>query len=73
MIIVAVILWITSRIIYFTTAYFTVKPTKAFICELEILQNIPVFLMYFCFIVVQRVILKSYVVMEKKEIAKRQR
>ena len=71
MIIIAVILWIFSRIMYFSTAYFQRHGTQAFICELEILQNIPVFLMYFCFIVVQRVILKSYVVMEKKEIPKR--
>ena len=61
-ILIAVMFWVCSRIVYFSTAYLDKKYTSAFVCQLEILQNLPVFLMYFCFLVVQRVILNTYVV-----------
>jgi len=68
-----VTLLICSRIVYFATAFLHKKNTREYICELEMLQNLPIFLMYFCFLVVHRVILNAHVVMMNQEVAKRKR
>ena len=72
-IVVSVIIWNFSRILYFSIVYLNSYPTEPFICSLELLQNLPVLMMYICFIVFHRFLLNLYMVMHQMDIKKRLR
>ena len=44
-----------------------------YICFLDIMQNLPVYLMYYCFMIVHRTLLNFYVTTLKKDIKERLR
>ena len=49
----AITLLLCSRITYFSTTFMKNKDGEDYICMYETLQNLPIYLIYFCFIVVQ--------------------
>ena len=62
-----ILVWIGFRIAYFYIGYWNVKPYASTICALEFLQNIPVALMYVCFVVFQMFLMRIYIILVKKD------
>ena len=70
-------LWLMTRILYFAVSFFSfqnrVRSAQFTVCTLEILQNLPVLLMYICFVVFHRFLLRIWTVMIGKDTPQRRR
>ena len=64
------------RIVFFSISYIDFiyeSPSWLAICTLEILQNIPVILMYYCYSVFHAFLLRIYIILKRKDTAKNRR
>ena len=66
-IVLCVTLWLLARISYFLIADLSLPLKKDTICALTVLQNLPVLLMYVCFMVFHRFLLRIYKIMVKRD------
>jgi len=70
---VYVLMWISFRIAFLSTSFFEFEPSVGLICSLELLQDLPVLLMFFCILLFHRFLLNIYAVILKVDLKKRQR
>ena len=64
------LLWLVARIIYFSVVFFgsvALPDPQTFICFAEIVQNLPIVLMYLCVSIFHRFLLRMYIVMIKRD------
>jgi len=70
---ICVSLWLVARILYFSMVFFDPMNMEfgRFACILEVVQNLPVFLMYVCFMVFHRFMLRVWCIMIYKDTPRR--